>query len=518
MLYYNEAFEARQAEDAALLTKWEKALNIDGGIQDEHMARTTAICLENYLTYLHDNPQLIAEDRIQSGAFTGVNLALLGLIARVVPNLIGAELVGIQAMPTPSSPIFTLQWYKDTAKGTTGAHEEMWVTPVPQTGLGLDPFYTSQIVFDEILPTAFGTALRRLVWANADDNMKGTKPFLFASSMYVTAYDATGAVLADYKLEGDYASNVVTATKISGATLTFANPAFTASTRTVTIDTAWPTKLTPDAVEKDVAKYVIRYEYKQESEPNVAEMSFKITEERVTLLRRQLRGKYSLDSAFDLKKYHGINIDTELSNMMKVELQAEINREIVSDLRMLAGITKTFNYADFVTDFGIHNYDDAHKALLDAVNQICAEIHVVGRLGRGNFVVANPTTLAFLDRVPGFVGSGVSYNGKEMSFAGTIGGKIKFYFDPLFPRNELLIGYKGPGALDAGYIHAPYLPITATPTMIHPETGDPSKLFYTRYGKTFYVTGGTTKNLILNGQYQYARLLIVGFPSNLLGF
>jgi len=226
-----------------------------------------------------------------------------------------------------------------------------------------------------------------------------------------------------------------------------------------------------------------------------------------------------MDAAFDLKKLHGINLDSELANMMKVELQAEINREIVGDLRMLAAISEDLDYADFIgSSTGVAitgNYQDAHLVLLDAIDKIAAEIWVQGRLGRGNWVVGNPTTLAFLDRVPGFVGSGVSYNGKELAFLGSMGGKMKFYADPLYPKNELLIGYKGPGALDAGYIHAPYLPITATPTLLNPETGDPSKIFYTRYGKTFRMNGSTAENLILNGQYQYARLSVTNLPSPL---
>jgi hypothetical protein len=515
-MYYNEAYEARQTEEQALLTKWEKALNIDGGIKDEHLARTTAICLENYLNYLHENPALIAEDRVQAGNFTGVNLALLGLIARVVPNLVGAELVGVQAMPTPKSPIFTLRWYKDTAKGQTTNHEEMWVTPVPQDGVGLDPWYSSQIVMENVAPAA---TEKTMVFGNAIDNMAKNKPFIFGDSMYLTGYDAAGNVMADYLIRGTYLDSSITPVKLMAAGLTLTISAWDFSARKLSF-TALPAD-DGGSPAVPVEKYVLRYEYKQEAEPNMPEISFEITDATVDLIRRQLRGKYTLDAAFDLKKYHGINIDTELGNMMKVELQAEINREIVSDLRMLAGITKTFDYKQFLTDANLtnHNYDDAHKALLDAVNILCAEIHVQGRLGRGNFLVSNPATMAFLDRVPGFVGSGVSYNGKELSFAGTIGGKIKVYFDPLFPKNEFLIGYKGPGALDCGYIHAPYLPITATPTLINPETGDPSKLFYTRYGKTFYVKSvryNTPTNLILNGQYQYARMLIVNYPANAL--
>jgi len=530
-MYYNEAYEERMKEEQALLKKWEKALNVDGGIEDEHLARTTAIVLENYLQYLHSDPRLIAEDRVTTSAFTGVNLALLGLIARVIPNLVGAELVGMQAMPTPKSPIFTIAWKKDDTKGATTAGEEMWTTPVnhAEFEVGLDPYYSSQTVKDPVNTAASAYTLN---WANVVKSYTNfqARPFLFAGTMYLTAYDADGNVLEDWKTSGDYTSAedfVLVSTTAAGVNSfedneTGSKPRFnlSGSDRIVEVynatTNAWPTD-NAASTPVDIEKWVVSYEYRGEAEPSMPEISFEITETQVDLTRRQLRGKYTMDAAYDLKKYHGINLDSELTNMMKVELQAEINREIMSDLRMLAGITHTFDYATLtssqVTIAG--NYEDAHRILLDAINKVAAKIHLIGRLGRANFVVGNPLTLAFLDRVPGFVGSGVSYNGKELSYAGAIGGKMKFYHDPLFPQDELLIGYKGSGALDAGYIHCPYLPITATPTLINPETGDPAKIFYTRYGKTFNMKGGVGTNLILNGQYQYARMFVKGMPDAL---
>ena len=129
-MFYNENYETRKKDEDSLFKKWEAALNIDGGVKNEHMARTTAICLENYMSYLQNDPRLVAEDQIQTSAFTGVNLALLGLIARVIPTLVGADLVGMQAMPTPNSPIFTMRWFKNSNKGQTKSGDEMWATPV----------------------------------------------------------------------------------------------------------------------------------------------------------------------------------------------------------------------------------------------------------------------------------------------------------------------------------------------------------------------------------------------------
>jgi hypothetical protein len=527
-MIYNEAYELRRKEEEALMKKWHKALTVNA-VTDESVARTTAILLENYFTHLHDDPKLIAEDQIQTGAFTGVNLALLGLIARVIPNLIGLELVGTQAMPTPRAPIFTMKWYKSDQKGQTAANEEMWVSPVPaQYSAGIDPYYTSQQVKGEAF-SQVTTGPHTLVFGNRV-NLKGEIPLLFSSSMYMTLYSAAGAVLTVLRFTGDYNN---TSYNITGAAVG-SYPGLDAGT----IHSLWNASKRQIQVYSDagstaatlasrqvgavaVASAVIEYEYKPENEGTIPEMEFEITENYVDLIRRQLRGKYTLDAAFDLKKLHGIDLENELLNMMKQELMAEINREIVTDLRLLAAISKTIDFSALPTSGGtqmsvVGRWEDAHRALLDAIEKVCAVIWNVGRRGMGNFVVGNPETLSFLDRVPGFTGSGVTYNGRDLSFSGSLGGKIKFYSDPNYPKNELLIGYKGNSAIDSGYVYCPYLPITATPTLIDPETGNPSKLFYTRYGKTFKnrsASTGMPENLILMGEYQYARLTIANFPT-----
>ena len=94
---------------------------------------------------------------------------------------------------------------------------------------------------------------------------------------------------------------------------------------------------------------------------------------------------------------------------------------------------------------------------------------------------------------------------------------MKIYHDPTYPEDELLIGYKGGSSLETGYLYCPYLPITATPTLYDPETGDPSKIFYTRYSKTLKERGenfAKPKSVILNGELQYARLKLKNNPAS----
>lgn len=271
----------------------------------------------------------------------------------------------------------------------------------------------------------------------------------------------------------------------------------------------------------------VDYEYKAEGEGNIPEQSFEITDTAVIPKRRQIRGKFTLDAAIDLKNWHGLDIDSELAKMMEQTLMAEINAEIINDLRMLAAFVVTLDFADYanVGSGGASiagNYDDASKVLVDVIDAVCAKIWTMGRLGHGNFIVGNPVTLSMIDRTGGFQASGITYNGKDLSLAGSLGGKIKVYKDPLFPADEILVGYKGGGTLETGYIYCPYQPIVATPQLYNQETGDPSKIFWTKYGKTFDAIGenGVPQSKILNGENQYARIKLVNMPKyirNLIG-
>lgn len=524
----SQSFKDFASHGEYCMRKWEKALNADGGIRDQHKAMTTAILLENYMTYLNKDQQLIMEDQIETSAFTGVNLALLGLIRRVVPQFIGGDLVGVQAMPTPRSPIFYLWWKKMTGgnandngyKGATAHGDEIFGYPASQSGpLGLaDPHFSSSRVVGEALTTDNCAAPPNFAASQspAATYVVAWRPLVNAS-IYASAISTAGVELARVYFAGSYASNQTgTTAAIPNAVANFFVPGsctWTAGTKTVVLVTGayvLSPGVTLDRVE-------INYEYVQEANSSKPEMNLEMKEELVTLIRRELRGKFTLDSVTDAKAYWGINLENELMEIMKLELMNEINREIVEDLRTLAAISVTLDYSTLNANNTLTNYDDVHKYLLDQIDVVCAEIWNQGRLGRGNFVVGNPSTLAFLDRVPGFVGSGVNYDGKTLVFAGVLGNRISFYFDPQYRKNELLVGYKGPSSIDTGYIYAPYLPITPTPTLYDPLTGDPRKIFYTRYGKTFNAfdvdNGGLSKNKIYRGEWQYARITLKNWPT-----
>ena len=66
---------------------------------------------------------------------------------------------------------------------------------------------------------------------------------------------------------------------------------------------------------------------------------------------------------------------------------------------------------------------------------------------------------------------------------GTLNNKWDVHVDPYFPRNVILVGRRGSGFLESGYVYAPYVPLQVTPTIFGTEDFVPRKGVMTRYAK-----------------------------------
>ena len=63
-----------------------------------------------------------------------------------------------------------------------------------------------------------------------------------------------------------------------------------------------------------------------------AEMAFSIEKSTATAKSRALKAEYTMELAQDLKAIHGLDAETELSNILSAEILAEINREVVRSI------------------------------------------------------------------------------------------------------------------------------------------------------------------------------------------
>jgi hypothetical protein len=67
-------------------------------------------------------------------------------------------------------------------------------------------------------------------------------------------------------------------------------------------------------------------------------MGFSIEKVTVTANTRALKAEYTLELAQDLKAVHGLDAETELSNILSTEILAEINREVVRTVYRTASV------------------------------------------------------------------------------------------------------------------------------------------------------------------------------------
>lgn len=496
--------------------KWSPLLEAFDGISDEHLAIQTAIMVESYINHLQQFKNvLLNEDEIKTGNLQGVNLALVTLIRRAMPEIVGLQLVGMQAMPTPESPLFFMIWQKALAVAKGQSTNGQDLMGYPGTGLSgsslpieeIDPYFSSSLVRGESA-NPVGSYVN-----NPSYVVNAVYAPVLSGSAHVHAVDSSGNVIDAIHFPGAYTGgtvNGVITTPLRSETI-FTSATYNSTTRTFAFVLA-PTDGTA-ATALGYDKLLINWEYTQEGNPNKSEITAKIEKKQIQLISRDLRGKYTYEAMVDAKTWHGIDIESEMLATMKATLTNEINREIVTDLVKLAAIRHTIKYSDFTANNTVGNYDDTAKLILDTIAVIASEVYNQTRIGRANWVLGNPVTLAFLDRIPGFVGSGVDMDAKGLSFKGRV-GRLAFYEDPQFAKNRLLVGYKGAGALDTGYIYAPYTPITAMPGAIDPDTHDIRRTFKTRYAKTFSYNkdSGLYENVIYRGEWFYAVITLQDFP------
>ena len=140
-------------------------------------------------------------------------------------------------------------------------------------------------------------------------------------------------------------------------------------------------------------------------------------------------------------------------------------------------------------NFAPRHVGDAYANLLALINIASQDIYKSTQRGPGNWLLCAPVVASLLessaklqggiDRSDGptnFTKNGINYVGKFM-------GRYDLYVDPLYPEDEILMGYKGSSPMDSGYVYAPYIPLQGLPKVIDPNTFQPRKGLITRYGK-----------------------------------
>lgn len=228
-----------------------------------------------------------------------------------------------------------------------------------------------------------------------------------------------------------------------------------------------------------------------------SEMGFSIEKVTVTAKTRALKAEYTLELAQDLKAVHGLDAETELSNILSAEVLSEINREVIRTIYSVAKLgcrvgTAVQGTFDLDTDSNGRWMVEKIKGLGFQIEREANAIAKQTRRGKGNIVicssdVASAFALAGVLDYAGALKDNVSLNVDDTgnTFAGTLLGRYKVYIDPYFPAVQsaefAVVGYKGQNAMDAGLFYCPYVPLQMV-RAIDTATFQPKIGFKTRYG------------------------------------
>ena len=369
----------------------------------------------------------------------------------------------------------------------------LWeAAPANAVGGGMSPVVGGEGGIKGFDPILIGLVRRALPNLMAYDicgvqPMTGPTGLIFAMrSVYATASARGGEALYNEANTG-HSGNAATGTAATLAT----DPANTALFGTQNTGTGYSTSFGEDKT--------------------LAYMGFQIDRVSVVAKTRGLQASYTLELAQDLKAIHGLDAETELTNILSTEILAEINREVVRTVYATANsgvigtTSNTFNLSS-TTDTSGRWQVEKYKSLLFAIERAANKIAKDTRRGKGNMLIVS-TDVASALAMTGLLDYNSALSGQTNltvddtgnTFAGTLFGRIKVYVDPysVAGTDYCVVGYKGTTPYDAGLFYCPYVPLQMV-RAIDPTTYQPKVGFKTRYGLVSNPFAGGT-NTSLNG-------------------
>jgi len=270
-------------------------------------------------------------------------------------------------------------------------------------------------------------------------------------------------------------------------------------------------------------------------EPIIPEINLSIETTAVTAQPRKLKARWTPELAQDLNAYHDLDAEVELTTILGEEIAQEIDNEILLDLLnaaegsyiapggnspfasralpetkgasniahwsrvpgryltengqavALAGSPHSGVSASFSNPLAV-TQREWYETLVEKVLHVSNQIHKRTMRAKANFIVTSPEVGTILESTLAFRPV-MTMDVHETNFGlgvetiGSLNNRFQVYVSPYFPRNRVLVGYKGDSFLETGYVYAPYVPLIVTPTIFAPEDFTPRKGVMTRYAK-----------------------------------
>lgn len=463
--------------------------SVKGDLDDDYVRSCTAVMLENQ--------RLFNEVSTDTGDIAQFKRISIPLVRRIYPQLIANKIVSVQPLLGPTGLVYYLRFRYSSNKGATrgadnnGGYPGDDVNSLQQLASGdanLDMYYSHQFIQNETSSTDDGLDMVS-VFAPLEHT-----PIL-GGSMTGTVFDGTTAVATFAVAE----NGAFTFTSIGSPDYTPLAAGSSVDLVTGEVVVQWSDTGGGGAGPGD--NYIlVNYEYNMECNPDLPEINMVIESEEVAAKTRKLKAVWSYEAQQDLRSQHNLDAEAELTAVLAQEINLEIDREVLTDLRNNAG---TISSWDFNTALG-DTIKEKYESLYVKVVEVSNVVHRKTLRGGCNWLVTSPEVASIFETATaGFAPapSETFTSSLGIQYVGTVNSRWRLYKDPLFPQGQILLGYKGDSYMDAGYFYLPYVPLTQTPVVLDPESFCPRKGILTRYGK----------KLLREGAKFYARLSIANF-------
>ena len=170
---------------------------------------------------------------------------------------------------------------------------------------------------------------------------------------------------------------------------------------------------------------------------------------------------------------------------------SEIDREIIHNLMENAATVSAWDWRATSK----LTLKEKYESLYVKLAEISSVIKNKTSKEEANWIVTSPEIASIFEMASSAPSMPKSLS--EIQYVGTVCNRWKLFKDPLFKKDQILLGYKGDN-MDSGYFYCPYVPLSYL-TLDNQLTG-----ISVRYGK----------RLILEGSKFYARMNVVNFELN----
>jgi hypothetical protein len=522
-------------ESRKLVEKWEKT-GLLKGLSDNpgHYAKS------NMARLMENQAAEVLKESSEVGDIKGFQNIAFPIVRRVFGGLIANELVSVQPMSLPSGLLFYLDYTFGTANKagnqaldwTAGGslYGDQTAPGSENLGTGGHYYLNSSYSNRELNATLAVNASGAATWAMVNYDFELSASVANGTLLYADVdFTSGGVVIGDldetnYKNFGISGSDANwagvkavykrhnTFDTTTGVTRVF----YSASAKldhTVGITGSYVKKsgLTVDSTGV-VHSPVFESDFSTDMIP---EIDIKVSSVAVTAETRKLKAKWTPELAQDLNAYHNLDAEVELTQILSEQIALDIDREILSQL--LNGATGATLYwsrkpGDFVNKLTGVSVTGAsftgtvrewYETLVETCIDVANTIHRKTLRGAANFMVVSPDVATILESTVLYKPT-LSLDPKETQFSlgiekvGSLNNRFVVYKDPYFPRNQILIGYKGGSFLETGFVYAPYVPLIVTPTIFAPDDFTPRKGVMTRYAKKMVRSDFYGKVVVLN--------------------